>query len=126
MKSWVRSHRHTLTMAQIFWPAVSRKLRGHYAYYGKISGNSRKLSSFYRITKALLYKWMTRRSQRKKWTWAKFEQYLQQYPCLRRASCIIGKKKCDAMPSVNGDEKSRMWEICKSGSVREGLAIGQR
>ena len=58
---------------------VGRKLRGHYAYYG-VTDNHRGLVRFYRETTKLLFKWLNRRSQRRSYQWAEFDQLLQRFP----------------------------------------------
>ena len=59
--------------------ALSAKLRGHYQYYG-VSGNYRAINSYYRLTLALVRKWLNRRSQKRSMSWEKFNDYLSHYP----------------------------------------------
>ena len=57
---------------------MTRKLIGHYNYYG-ITDNSESLSRFlFEITK-LLFKWLNRRSQKKSYEWNGFNQMLKMY-----------------------------------------------
>jgi group II intron reverse transcriptase/maturase len=74
---WCQKHRH--------WPvalqheALSRKIMGHYAYYGR-TGNFRALSVFlYQVQRAWQY-WLNRRSQRRHMPWEKFARLLERYP----------------------------------------------
>jgi hypothetical protein len=77
MADWCRDHRH--------WPladqhrAISRALRGHYAYYGRVS-NHLSLDRFRRFTTKTWLKWLRRRSQRRRLSWAKYSDLLRWYP----------------------------------------------
>jgi RNA-directed DNA polymerase len=77
MAAWCRDHRH--------WPipvqhrALSRALQGHYAYYGRVS-NYPSLAMFFNFTKTTWLKWLRRRSQRWRLSWAKYTELLRRYP----------------------------------------------
>ncbi len=74
---WCRQHRHEPVAVQHF--ELSRKLQGHYAYYG-ITGNVRALSRFlHEVERAWRY-WLNRRSARAKMVWERFRRLLQHYP----------------------------------------------
>ena len=60
---WCRRHRHQPVEAQ--HAALSRRLRGHFNYFG-VSGNFRSLLRLVEATKRAWYKWLCRRSQRKR------------------------------------------------------------
>jgi len=66
---WCRAHRHWCVSEQR--AALSRKLQGHYAYYG-ITGNARALVRFLHEARRLWRKWLNRRSWRGGMTWEKF------------------------------------------------------
>ena len=74
---WCRAHRH--------WPvadqqaALSRKLQGHYAYYG-ITGNARALGRFHYEVRRAWRKWLHRRSWRTRMTWERFVCLTERYP----------------------------------------------
>lgn len=74
---WCRYHRHE----PVAWQhaQLSRKLRGHYAYYG-ITGNGRSLSCFLHAVERIWRKWLARRSNRAKLLWARFAEFLKQRP----------------------------------------------
>lgn len=74
---WCRSHRHLAMVEQ--HKALSSKLRGHLNYFG-VNGNSRCISQLLGHAKRAWYKWLNRRSQRSKWNWVSFGEYLQRYP----------------------------------------------
>ena len=58
---------------------LTRKLRGHYAYYG-IRGNSRALKLMLHALERLWWKWLNRRSRRDDMPWERFRVLLQRYP----------------------------------------------
>jgi group II intron reverse transcriptase/maturase len=76
VRTWLRSHRHMKVAEQ--HRMLSRKLQGHYAYYG-ITGNARALGSFLLQVKREWKKWLSRRSQRAALTWERFDQILSRY-----------------------------------------------
>lgn len=64
---WCRLHRHERIVDQA--KALVQKLKGHCGYYG-ITGNSPALARFRHEMLQTWYKWLSRRSQRKKpWEW---------------------------------------------------------
>jgi RNA-directed DNA polymerase len=74
---WCRRHRH-LSVAQQ-WQALSRKLRGHDAYYG-ITGNARALVRFRQAVRRVWRTWLNRRAHRPSLNWETFVRLLQRYP----------------------------------------------
>ena len=74
---WCRRHRHQPVEAQ--HAALSRRLRGHFNYFG-VSGNFRSLLRLVEATKRAWYKWLCRRSQRKRLNWDRFTDLLRQKP----------------------------------------------
>ena len=74
---WCRRHRHLSRAEQ--HAALSRKLHGHYQYFG-INGNSRCLDKVLHQVKRLWFKWLQRRGQRKPIRWKRFGAYLAQFP----------------------------------------------
>ena len=77
---WCRRNRHEAVKDQRV--ALSRKLQGHYAYFG-VSGNSRSLQLVYEYVKRNWFKWLCRRSQRRRLTWGRFADLLRQQPLPR-------------------------------------------
>jgi len=61
---------------------LSRRLRGHYGYYG-IRGNYRALDNFYRQVTREWRKWLDRRSGKKSMPWGRFRRLLDTYPLPR-------------------------------------------
>ena len=74
---WCRNHRHWKLRDQ--QAALSRKLRGHYAYYG-ITGNFQALNRFRFEVERLWRKWLGRRSWRGRMTWVRFGRLRNNYP----------------------------------------------
>ena len=74
---WCRRNRHLPVAEQ--QRALSRKLRGHDAYYG-ITGNARALSRFHHEAQRRWHKWLNRRSRATRLNWAAFTRLLQRYP----------------------------------------------
>jgi RNA-directed DNA polymerase len=78
MNVWLKKVRNLFPIENI-WTTLKQKLRGHYQYYG-ISGNFRKISSYYYSVIKLAFKWLNRRSQKKSYAWQGFIKYLTKYP----------------------------------------------
>jgi RNA-directed DNA polymerase len=77
---WCRRHRHQPVEAQ--HAALGRRLRGHFNYFG-VSGNVPSLLRLVEATKRAWYKWLCRRSQRKRLNWERFTDLLRQRPLPR-------------------------------------------
>lgn len=76
---WCRKWRHLpLTLQHT---ALTRKMRGHYAYFG-ITGNARALQSFAWHAERHWHKWLARRSQRRM-PWERFNRVLRRFPLPR-------------------------------------------
>jgi len=82
MNKWLKSVKN-LVKTKDWWKTLAAKLRGHFQYYG-VSGNSASIAKFYRLTIKMLYKWLNRRSQKRRMNWNKFNAYLTHYPMPRR------------------------------------------
>jgi group II intron reverse transcriptase/maturase len=59
--------------------ALSRKLKGHYGYYG-ITGNSRALVRFRYEVERRWRRWLARRSQQHRMSWEAFNKILERFP----------------------------------------------
>lgn len=77
LAAWCKQHRHERVREQ--HKALSRKLRGHYGYFG-IIGNSPALSRFAYEVNRIWRKWLNRRSQGRSMPWARFNAVLKRYP----------------------------------------------
>jgi group II intron reverse transcriptase/maturase len=77
---WCRRHRHSSVKAQ--HAALTRRIQGHFNYFG-VSGNFRSLLLVIEQAKRSWYKWLCRRSQRKRLTWERFADLLRDFPLPR-------------------------------------------
>jgi group II intron reverse transcriptase/maturase len=77
VSEWCRRHRHRPRAEQ--HAALSRKLHGHYQYFG-VNGNSRCLGKVWHQVKRIWFKWLQRRGQRKPIRWERFSAYLAHFP----------------------------------------------
>lgn len=76
-KLWLRSVRNI--GAEEIMKTVRRKLIGHYTYYG-ITDNSQMMSTYKFQVSKLLFKWLNRRSQRRSFSFEKFNLFLKRNP----------------------------------------------
>ena len=76
-KEWLKANR-TMDIVDIM-DRLRRSLNGYYNYYC-ITDNIRAVKNFLDCVKRLLFKWMNRRSQRKSFSWDKFNLFLRKYP----------------------------------------------
>jgi len=83
---WCRRHRHRSLKDQ--HAALSRRLRGHYQYFG-VNGNTRSLKQVQYQAERLWLKWLQRRSQRGvRLTWERFNAYLKVHPLPPPRICV--------------------------------------
>ena len=78
MNDWLRRIRN-LVKTKDWWKILAAKLRGHFQYYG-VSENTASIVRFYNLTIRMVRKWLNRRSQKRKMSWARFTKYLEHYP----------------------------------------------
>ncbi|MCT2536954.1 group II intron reverse transcriptase/maturase [Aquibacillus koreensis] len=76
-KEWLKANR-TMDIRDIM-DRLRRSLNGYYNYYC-ITDNLRAVQTFLDRVRKLLFKWMNRRSQRKSFSWDKFNLFLRKYP----------------------------------------------
>lgn len=76
---WCQDHRHDTLREQHV--ALSRKLRGHYAYYG-VTGNFRALLRYFDRVRAIWKKWLSRRNNRGL-DWKRMQAVLNAFPLPR-------------------------------------------
>lgn len=76
-KEWLKAERHQ--DVKELMKTIRAKLTGHYRYYG-ITDNSRAMAVYkFQITNTL-FKWLNRRSQRRSFTYDKFNLFLKRNP----------------------------------------------
>jgi RNA-directed DNA polymerase len=78
MNLWLKSIRN-LVKTKEWWKVLRTKLQGHYQYYG-VSGNMSSITQYFTKTVRLVRKWLNRRSQKKRMSWSRFNDYLSCYP----------------------------------------------
>jgi group II intron reverse transcriptase/maturase len=74
---WLKGHR--TQEIDFIMDRLKRSLTGYYNYYC-ITDNSLSVSAFRLQVIRLLYKWLNRRSQKRSFTWEKFNQFLKRFP----------------------------------------------
>jgi hypothetical protein len=74
---WCKRFRHLPVAAQ--HQALSRKLQGHYAYFG-ITGNARALARFRYEVERRWRLWLSRRSRAAHLAWTAYARLLARYP----------------------------------------------
>lgn len=77
IRDWCRLNRHLPVASQ--QQALTRKLRGHYAYFGVV-GNANALWRFSHEVYALWRSWLDRRSQRARITWERMRALIKRHP----------------------------------------------
>jgi hypothetical protein len=77
INDWCRRSRHLPVAEQ--QRQLSRKMRGHDAYYG-ITGNAKALSRFRTEVHRRWRKWLNRRSRATRLNWSAFNRLLKRYP----------------------------------------------
>ena len=82
MNQWLRANRHAYTFEGLI-VALNRKLDGYYEYYG-ITFNSRALQHYFEEVKRLLFRWVNRRGNRLRLTWARYVLRITVWSPLRK------------------------------------------
>jgi group II intron reverse transcriptase/maturase len=77
---WCRRHRHDPVKEQ--HAALTRRIQGHYNYFG-VNGNFRCLQQVRYAAERAWYKWLCRRSQRTRLNWDRFNNLLKVLPLPR-------------------------------------------
>lgn len=79
-KDWIKKNR-TIKVKNLI-DKINIKLIGHYRYYG-ITDNMQMIKQFRQEIKKLLYLWLNRRSQRKSYTWEKYNRLMEYHPLVK-------------------------------------------
>jgi RNA-directed DNA polymerase len=82
---WCRRHRHQPVGEQR--AALTRRIAGHYNYFG-VNGNIRSLRVLHHHAKRAWLKWLSRRGQSKPLTWARFADLLRDFPLPAPRICV--------------------------------------
>ena len=78
VNAWARAMRNRHRLPEL-WETFCAKLRGHIQYYG-VSYNQVAVRTFVLKATRHLFKWLNRRSQRKSFSWERFERFVQSHP----------------------------------------------
>jgi RNA-directed DNA polymerase len=76
-KEWLKINRNK--DIHVIMDRFKRSLTGYYNYYC-VTDNIQTVNNFKERLENLLFKWLNRRSQRKSFTWDKFNLFLRKYP----------------------------------------------
>ncbi|MEK3993110.1 reverse transcriptase domain-containing protein [Robertmurraya sp. FSL R5-0851] len=76
-KEWLKINRNK--DIHVIMDRFKRSLTGYYNYYC-MTDNIQTVNNFKERLEKLLFKWLNRRSQRKSFTWDKFNLFLSKYP----------------------------------------------
>ena len=82
---WCRRHRHRSVKEQ--HAALTRRIQGHFNYYG-VNGNLQSLSKVRHAATRAWYKWLRRRSQRTRLNWQRFNDLLKSFPLPAPRICV--------------------------------------
>ena len=87
--AWIKKERNRHPLKKI-WKIFGSKVRGHIQYYG-VSHNSKWVGNFIYQAVKIMFKWLNRRSQRKSFTWEKFDLFIQANPLppVRVVHCLF-------------------------------------
>lgn len=78
---WAKQIRNQKSLKEI-WETLKAKLRGHVQYYG-VSHNTKKVNQFIGAVTKIMFKWLNRRSQRKSFTWERYNRFIAANPLPR-------------------------------------------
>ena len=78
VNQWVKGIRNLRRTKEI-WQTFCRKLQGHIAYYG-VTFNLHSVNAFTFLATRIIFKWLNRRSQRRSFSWERFQKFLTNYP----------------------------------------------
>jgi RNA-directed DNA polymerase len=83
VKAWLQEERNRVQTGELL-ARGKQTLAGHLQYYA-ITDNGKMCEEFRRQVTRLLYKWLNRRSQRRSYTWERFNDALAwvRWPCVR-------------------------------------------
>lgn len=78
VSEWAKRVRNMMPLKEI-WKIFNAKMRGHIQYYG-VSFNIKQVRDFLYEGKRIVFKWLNRRSQRKSFSWEKFNLFMERFP----------------------------------------------
>ncbi len=78
LTQWIKEVRNRMKLRAV-WELFCAKVRGHCQYYG-VSFNANGIGQFLYEAKRILFHWLNRRSQRRSFSWEKFQLFIDKYP----------------------------------------------
>lgn len=85
VKAWVKTNRSKIKLNDL-WRTFVSKLRGHVQYYS-VSFNIHSVQCFCWEATRIVFKWLNRRSQKKSFTWEKFQKFIERNPLPKIKIC---------------------------------------
>lgn len=82
---WIKEIRNQARLKEL-WGTFCAKLRGHTQYYG-VSFNCKRIQKFTWEATKIFFKWINRRSQKKSFSWEKFQKFLERFPLPKVKIC---------------------------------------
>ena len=82
---WIKIKRNRCKLREI-WKELKPKIEGHIRYYG-VSFNIKEISIYICWVTKVMFKWLNRRSQKKSFTWVKFEAFMTANPLPKARIC---------------------------------------
>ena len=91
MTAWIRKERGKQGLRKLM-ATFRRKLQGHWNYFG-VPHNSSSLWEFYQSACRIVFKWLNRRSQRRSFTWDRFNRMLDRYQIPKPRMSVKPRKR---------------------------------
>jgi group II intron reverse transcriptase/maturase len=85
VNDWCKEIRNRYKLP-VIWKSFCSKLRGHIQYYG-VTFNIKAVESFIWQSAKIMFKWLNRRSQRKSFTWEKYNLFIERNPLPKVKIC---------------------------------------
>lgn len=85
VNDWCKEIRNKYKLP-VIWKSFCSKLRGHIQYYG-VTFNIKAVGSFIWQSAKIMFKWLNRRSQRKSFTWEKYNLFIERNPLPKVKIC---------------------------------------
>ena len=85
VNDWCKEIRNKYKLP-VIWKSFCSKLRGHIQYYG-VTFNIKAVESFIWQSAKIMFKWLNRRSQRKSFTWEKYNLFIERNPLPKVKIC---------------------------------------
>lgn len=78
ISAWAKLNRNRFRLNEL-WKTFCKKMQGHINYYA-VTFNIKEVGKFVFEAKRIFFKWINRRSQRRSFSWEKFNLYMRAKP----------------------------------------------